>query len=207
MTDILPELMTKYGKVEKYQRGSVLVRQGMDLECLYYITKGRVKVEQAVMNGKSLLFAFSGVGNWLGDLELFNESTEANSTVSAVTEVEVVSFSLKSMQKNLSVYPELSEIFARSLAKKMWAYSKKSAVNLLCPLLERYAAYLYEMSADSLELPIALETSAGLLGSGERQLQRVIAILDKRGIIKRSGRTLTIIDRAMLKNIAKDLID
>jgi len=63
------------------------------------------------------------------------------------------------------------------------------------------------MSADSLELPIALETSAGLLGAGVRQLQRVIAILDKRAIIKRSGRTLTIIDRVMLKNIAIDLID
>lgn len=98
------------------------------------------------------------------------------------------------MRKQLKRQPELGEIFARSLAAKMWAYSKLSAVNTLYPLLDRYAAYLYRMSAESLEFPIALATSAGLLGAGERQLQRVLRTLAERGVIARAGRTLTIID-------------
>ena len=62
------------------------------------------------------------------------------------------------------------------------------------------------MSGDSAELPIALETSAGLLGAGERQLQRILRSLAENGIIRRTGRTLTILDRERLKNIARELI-
>ena len=73
-------------------------------------------------------------------------------------------------------------------------------------LLDRYARYLYEMSADSPTLPIALEMSAGLLGAGERQLQRVLRTLAERGIIERTGRTLTVLDRDGLKRLAGDLV-
>ena len=167
---------------------------------------GRVKIEQSVVNGKSVLFAFVGEGNWLGDLELFSDTDMANSTVTAVSDVDALRFPLEAMRQSIRNNPALTTMFARSLAQKMWAYSKVSAVNLLYPLLERYAAYLYEMSGDSAELPIALETSAGLLGAGERQLQRILRSLAENGIIRRTGRTLTILDRERLKNIARELI-
>jgi hypothetical protein len=63
------------------------------------------------------------------------------------------------------------------------------------------------MSAYADELPIALETSAGLLGAGERQLQRVLRILAQQGVIRRSGRMLTVLDREALKHLASDLVD
>ena len=176
------------------------------MPCMYYLLEGKVKIEQTAFNGKSILFAFAGEDSWLGDLELFGDSEEANCTVTAITEVEALRFSLPIMRSNLNLYPGLAESFARSLAKKMWAYSKMSTVNILYPLLDRYARYLYEMSADSPTLPIALDMSAGLLGAGERQLQRVLRTLAERGIIERTGRTLTVLDRNGLKRLAGDLV-
>ena len=206
MEKIVAELVERFGTVEHIDRGSTFVHQGVGMPSMYYVVKGDVKIEQAVVSGKSILFACAGEVNWLGDLELFSDGEEANSTVTAITDLEVIRFPMARMRKNLKKQPELSELFARSLARKMWAYSKLSAVNILYPLLVRYAAYLYKMSADSLELPIALETSAGLLGTGERQLQRVLRVLAERGIVSRSGRTLTIIDRDGLKQLARDLL-
>jgi len=206
MEKIVAELVERFGTLEHIDRGSTFVHQGVGMPSMYYVVKGDVKIEQAVVSGKSILFACAGEVSWLGDLELFSDGEEANSTVTAITDLEVIRFPMARMRKNLKKQPELSEMFARSLARKMWAYSKLSAVNILYPLLDRYAAYLYKMSADSLELPIALETSAGLLGAGERQLQRVLRVLVERGIVSRSGRTLSVIDRDGLKRLARDLL-
>ena len=206
MEKFVAELVERFGTNEHIARGSTFVHQGVGMPSMYYVVKGDVKIEQAVVSGKSILFACAGEVSWLGDLELFSDGEEANSTVTAITDLEVIRFPMARMRKNLKEQPELSEMFARSLARKMWAYSKLSAVNILYPLLDRYAAYLYKMSADSLELPIALETSAGLLGAGERQLQRVLRVLVERGIVSRSGRTLSVIDRDGLKRLARDLL-
>ena len=206
MKTLMAEMTENHGTPERIERNRTFVRQGMSMPYMYYLLGGRVKIEQSVVNGKSVLFAFVGEGNWLGDLELFSDTDMANSTVTAVSDVDALRFPLEAMRQSIRNNPALTTMFARSLAQKMWAYSKVSAVNLLYPLLERYAAYLYEMSGDSAELPIALETSAGLLGAGERQLQRILRSLAENGIIRRSGRTLTIIDRERLKNIARELI-
>ena len=206
MKTLMAEMTENHGTPERIERNRTFVRQGMSMPYMYYLLGGRVKIEQSVVNGKSVLFAFVGEGNWLGDLELFSDTDMANSTVTAVSDVDALRFPLEAMRQSIRNNPALTTMFARSLAQKMWAYSKVSAVNLLYPLLERYAAYLYEMSGDSAELPIALETSAGLLGAGERQLQRVLRSLAENGIIRRSGRTLTILDRERLKNIARELI-
>lgn len=206
MEKIVAELVERFGTPEHIAHGSTFVHQGVGMPNMYYVEKGDVKIEQAVVSGKSILFACAGEVSWLGDLELFSDGEEANSTVTAITDLEVIRFPMARMRKNLKKQPELAEMFARSLARKMWAYSKLSAVNILYPLLDRYAAYLYKMSADSLELPIALATAAGLLGAGERQLQRVLRALAERGIVSRSGRTLTIIDRDGLKRLARDLL-
>ena len=206
MNALIAEIVDKHGTPASFAQASTFVHQGIQMPFMYYLVSGKVKIEQSVVNGKSLLFSFTCAGSWLGDLELFSDTELANSTVTAVSDVETMRFPIELMRQNLKVYPGLSELFARSLAKKMWAYSKLSTVNLLYPLLDRYAAYLYEMSAYSSELPIALETSAGLLGAGERQLQRVLRILAERGIIQRSGRTLTVVDRNGLRRLANELV-
>ena len=206
MDPLLQKIAQKFGLREFIERSSTIVSQGGKMPCMYYLLSGKVKIEQTAVNGKSILFAFSGEDSWLGDLELFGEHDEANCTVTAVTDIEALRFSLPVMRSNLRLYPGLAEIFGRSLAQKMWAYSRMSTVNILYPLLERYARYLYEMSAASPTLPIALETSAALLGAGERQLQRVLRTLAEQGIIKRSGHTLTVLDRDGLRRLASDLI-
>ena len=206
MEKVVTELIERFGTPEHIARGSTFVHQGVGMPSMYYVVKGDVKIEQAVVNGKAILFACAGEVSWLGDLELFSDGEEANSTVTAITDLEVIRFPMERMRKNLKKQPELAEMFARSLARKMWAYSKLSAVNILYPLLDRYAAYLYRMSLDSFELPIALGTTAGLLGAGERQLQRALRTLAERGLISRAGRTLTVIDRAGLKRLARDLL-
>ena len=206
MQPLIADLIDRYGTPSAFERDQTFIRQGMAMPAMYYLSQGKVKIEQSVVSGKSLLLGFSSGGSWLGDLELFSDTGFAHSTVTSVTAVTAVRFSLDVIRQHLVREPAMTTIFARSLAEKMWANSKNSAVNLLYPLRERYAAYLYEMSTASAELPIALETSAGLLGAGERQLQRVLRELAESGFVERSGRMLRIVDREGLRGIAIELV-
>lgn len=74
---------------------------------MYYLLEGKVKIEQTAFNGKSILFAFAGEDSWLGDLELFGDSEEANCTVTAITDVEALRFSLAIMRSNPNATPGL----------------------------------------------------------------------------------------------------
>lgn len=207
MNDLIDEIIELYGMPERFEGGQTFIHQGMAMPGMYYQLRGKVKIEQRVVSGKSVLFGFNGAGNWLGDLELFSDTNLAHSTATAVTAVETIRFPIDAIRRHLQQQPALSVMFARSLAAKMWANSKSSAVNLLYPLRERYAAYLYEMSTGAKELPIALEISAGLLGAGERQLQRVLREFAESGIVARSGRTLTILERDALRRIAREILN
>ena len=206
MHPLIADLIDRYGTPSTFERGQTFVRQGMAMPTMYYLCQGKVKIEQSVVSGKSLLVGFAGGGSWLGDLELFSDNHFAHSTVTSVTAVSGFRFSIDAIRQHLVREPAMTAIFARSLAEKMWTSSKNSAINLLYPLRQRYAAYLYEMSTASAELPIALETSAGLLGAGERQLQRVLREMAESGIVERSGRLLKIVDRQRLREIAVELL-
>ena len=135
MKTLMAEMTENHGTPERIERNRTFVRQGMSMPYMYYLLGGRVKIEQSVVNGKSVLFAFVGEGNWLGDLELFSDTDMANSTVTAVSDVDALRFPLEAMRQSIRNNPALTTMFARSLAQKMWAYSKVSAVNLLYPCL------------------------------------------------------------------------
>lgn len=203
---LMADIFAQHGVAQRFERNASVVRQGEHMTSLYYLVHGKVKVEQAVINGKSVVVAFAGAGSWMGDLELFGDTPIANCSVSAVTQVDAIRIAMDVMRERIRIDAAVTEMFARTLARKMWAYSRLSAVNLLYPLLDRYAAYLYEMSTATVELPIALETTAGLLGASVRQLQRALRALAEAGILTRSARTLIIADRAGLMRVAGDLL-
>ena len=112
MDKIVAELIARFGTRERIARGTTFVQQGVALQSLYYVLKGNVKIEQTVVSGKSMLFACAGEVNWLGDLELFSDGDEANSTATAITDMDVVRFPMDKMRKHLKKQPELGEIFA-----------------------------------------------------------------------------------------------
>ena len=116
MNALITEIVDKHGTPASFAQASTFVHQGIQMPFMYYLVSGKVKIEQSVVNGKSLLFSFTCAGSWLGDLELFSDTELANSTVTAVSDVETMRFPIELMRQNLKVYPGLSELFARSLA-------------------------------------------------------------------------------------------
>ena len=84
MNPLVAEILEKHGTPERFARASTFVRQGLTMPFMYYLVSGKVKIEQSVVNGKSVLFSFTCADSWLGDLELFSDTELANSTVTAV---------------------------------------------------------------------------------------------------------------------------
>jgi CRP-like cAMP-binding protein len=220
--DLLKTLINEQGTVLTLEKGAVLARQGHPFGWFIVLLEGQVKIERNALNGKNILLCYYRAGAglpkqstltaeqgetlYIGDLELFRGDLRANSTVTALTDIRAVRISRDIMRdlarKNAALACEL----IGSLAGKMDSYSRMSAINLLYSLKARYAFHLLS-SPKNLPIPIALEESAGLLGTSVRHLQRILAELEGSGCIKREGRTLRVIDRARLRMEAGSIVD
>lgn len=210
----LREIMETHGVPQNFTKGEKLVHQGQPMEWFTVLLEGKVKIEQNAMNGKSILLCFYHAGTrppekdnptieqgnilFIGDLELFSEDKSANSTVTAITPVRCCRISASLMARLVAQDASLSNGIAESLARKMDAYSRMSAMNLLYSLKQRYAYYLAVLTDSGATMPIALEETASLLGASTRQLQRVLAELEEEGCLARHGRELRITDRKNL---------
>ena len=220
--DFLKKLLEEQGNAFTLAKGSTLATQGHPLDWFIVLLEGQVKIERNAVNGKNLLLCFyragaglskkstltleQGESLYIGDLELFREDRSANSTVTAVSDVRAFRISRDIMRGYVLKDAKLACKLIESLAYKMDSYSRMSAINLLYSLRARYAHYLLASAADK-PVPIALEESAGLLGTSVRHLQRILADLEEAGCIKRDGRTLRVIDRAALRAEAGSIED
>ena len=201
--DSLNKLIEERGKAFTMEKGATLAVQGHPLDWFIVLLEGQVKIERNAMNGKNILLCFyragaglpkkstltleQGESLYIGDLELFRDDRRANSTVTAVTDVRAVRISRDLMRAQALKDAALACRLTESLAYKMDSYSRMSAINLLYSLRARYAHYLLGSPKDA-PVPIALEESAGLLGTSVRHLQRALADLERSGCIKREGR-------------------
>lgn len=214
MNSKLKAIMDEYGVLQDYAKGDRLIHQGLPIEWFYILLEGSVKIEQNAPNGKSILLCFYHAGLrhtntdnptmeqgdvlFLGDLELYTRDKRANSTVTAVSSLRCCRISAAVMARHAAVDPQVSNSIAESLARKMDAYCRMSAINLLYSLKQRYAWYLAVLSDNNASIPIALEETASLLGTSTRHLQRVLAELEEEGCIRREGRELAVTSKTRL---------
>lgn len=191
-------LFRSAGHCLDYSPKTVFIHQGQAVEALYWLERGKVKVETTEPNGRSLLLCFMEAPAFLGDVELFRADKAATCTVAAVCTVRLWRLAHATVHQRIAGHPGLSWRLAGSLADKMVAFTRASARNQLWRLEARYAAYLREMAEEGGSLPIRLEETAGLLGSSPRHLQRVVRAFAAAGLVSREGRCLRIRDKTGL---------
>jgi CRP-like cAMP-binding protein len=95
-------------------------------------------------------------------------------------------------RRRFAEVPWLAGLVAQGLAAKLGARAREAARNQLCPLAVRYEAYLEELGAGGIAVPIDLTQTAALLAVSPRHLQRVIRDLVSRGKVVRRGRCLVV---------------
>jgi len=130
------------GKKVTLKKGTYLCREGFELNCVYYILKGKCKITTQEENGNIMSFGFTENSGLVGDLETVQESNIALTSVLAISELECIKIKLEKSRQLIKTNIEYSNLIARTLAQKLCSSSLQTTQNILLPLEERLIIYL-----------------------------------------------------------------
>lgn len=201
----------KYVELHFFKKGEHIYSSGEDLEYFYFLVSGKSKVYILMPNGKSYLLRFYNPVQILGDIEII-ENSAIQCNIEAITDCYCIGINANIIKNIYLKDSKFLNYICKHLSYKLSTASLSSSINLLYPLENRLASYILSTYPDNIDdnydsnlQPDNLVQIAELLGSSYRHLHRVIDKLSKENIIKKKNKSLVIVDKKKLKELAKDL--
>ncbi len=115
------ESLVDMATLRHFEPGDVLVRQGDDGDCFYYIHEGMVQVK-ATKDGQTAVLANLGPGAVVGEIALLTGEPRT-ADVTAMEPTEAIHFPEEALTETLDDYPKVKELLARVLV-----YRAKSTI-------------------------------------------------------------------------------
>lgn len=209
--------MKPYMELHSFIKGEQIYVMSEKTNFLYFLVKGKFKVLSLKQNGKALLLRFYQPPQILGDLELFGEINLLNSisplcNLEVLNEAVCIGIPIEIIRSQCMEDVKFLNYSAMNLAKKLIESSSYSSINLLYPLENRLASYMLAISPED-ETPDSamgfatnnLADMADFLGVSYRHLNRTIALLSGKNLIKKEKTYIKILDRKALEAMAGDL--
>ena len=209
----IDEIFTKNVKdkmeLHYFKKGSHICVKGETLDYFYFFVKGRAKVYISTPNGKSLLIRFYSPLQVIGDVEITCDET-ADCNIQAIEDCLCIAMPLYMVQEISTYDPKFLSFVCKHLSYKLTTTSASTSLNILYPLENRLASYLLALYPNHLSQENKVVTDnftqlAELLGADYRHLLRVIDKLCSKNIIRKEKKSLIIINREALNELAVDL--
>lgn len=191
----------------KHMAGDILVRSGDEVNQLFILVSGKLKVSTALPNGRAMLLRFTYPMSLLGDIELIQKDP-------AKVQVEVMEDSLFLVISHRIIHdfemqrPIFLHYLLGQLCTKMNANFQSATLNILTSVEQRFASYLLSMSGadehpsyrrDELGTSKLTEI-ADMLGTSYRQLNRVVKKFTEEALISKENKKITILNVEGLKS-------
>ncbi|MGN6714507.1 cyclic nucleotide-binding domain-containing protein [Anaerocolumna jejuensis] len=230
MNNIFTEDMTPYMELLSYRKNEFMVKEGEEIPYLLFLTEGKAKVFTSLSNGKSLLLCFYQGFKVLGDVEAV-DNVKAVTNVQAIADTYCVGIAYRNVRRFLLEDARFLRYVCSSLGGKLNRCSKNSSINLLYPLENRLASYIYTTGERITDTPLSMavpQTSlqyemgasvkktvirfdenlteiAELLGTSYRHLLRTLSEFCERGILKKEGSSYIVTEEETLMELSVDL--
>lgn len=208
LNPIFSEEVKSKMSIYHFQQGEILCLKGEEIQHMYFLVKGKVKIFTTSPGGKTLIVRFKTPLAVIGDVEYVKKTAVFN-TVEAVSEGLVVSIHFAELRGMETNQMDFLKFLLAIVTEKFYTESHATSLNMLYPVEIRLASYLLSLSSEregSL-FHSEMQTSnltdiADLIGTSYRHLNRVIHKLCKEGVIQRKKGSLYIKDIQRLKELA-----
>lgn len=218
MNNIFTEDMAPYMELLFFRKNEFMVKEGEEIPYLLFLTDGKAKVFTSLSNGKSLLLCFYQGFKVLGDLEAV-DCVKAVTNVQAIADTYCVGISYLNVRRFLLEDAKFLRYVCSSLGGKLNRCSKNSSINLLYPLENRLASYIYTtgeritvdgpVNDGSQKTAVCFDENlteiAELLGTSYRHLLRTLSEFCDRKILKKEGSSYLVIEEGILMELSADL--
>ena len=200
----------KAGSIVHYHPNDIIYTQEDTSNCLYLITKGRVRVFLMTPAGEELTFTILESGYIFGDSSFFQNSPRPT-TVMSINEVELICCPLDSLYPYLMESKELTISLLQHLSENCDYLSTRLKRAYTYDRFEKVASFLLEQTeTESPEkgivndtLPYSHEEISTYVGLSRVTTTKVLNEFQRNGYISLNYRKIQVLDKKALSQILK----
>ncbi len=190
-----------------YAKGEVVLASGEQLQYLFVVAAGRLKVTHLSSSGREQIVRILEPGDFTGELALFTPTYQEGDLV-AIQDTDVCQIPSAAVQAVLRRHPSTAFRLVEELALRLAAAEQFIADLGLKNVGQRLAAELLRLTPEgtassseiTLQIPISWAELAAQLGTTPESLSRQLKLLTANGLIRQvSNRTVIIIDANRLQ--------
>ena len=199
---VLPEAdrdeLSRGMRLRRFKAGEVLYHRGDSAGHASVVQEGLVKAMVFDDDGREALVALHGPGEMFGELALFADGTR-ETTVIAVVPTTVVQVTREAYWWILDRNPKACGAMFAHLGRTIQRLEERYEDLVFQDVPGRLAKYLLEIDQQGARLPITQDDLAAAIGSTRVTVNKLLADLERRGIISVDRRRIEVRDRAALE--------
>lgn len=195
-TDQLPapllEAMSRHGGVRDFPAHAILINEGDSTDSLYIVLSGRLRVYASADNGREVVLAEHGPGEYLGELSLDGEKRSVS--VKALVRTTCCVVPGDELRRFLAEHPDFALHLTQKLIRMVRRLTEQVKSLALQDVYGRIARVLMELSDEAgderiVRHKLTQQDIAARVGSSREMVNRVMKELTTGGYVSvRDGR-------------------
>ena len=193
-------------QVKSYQKNDLIVSGGDKCDRLLIVQKGSVKAEMNDYSGKTIKIEDLTAPQPLATAFLFGKKNQFPVTVSANTDVELVSIPKDEFVKLLQLNSLILNNYLNTISTRAQFLSEKLKFLSFKTIRQKMAHFLLEKAGDRLltiELQQSQEQLAEMFGVARPSLARALGEMIQDGLIETQRRSIRILDKDRMNQLLK----
>ncbi|MEW6518893.1 MAG: Crp/Fnr family transcriptional regulator [Thermodesulfobacteriota bacterium] len=191
---------------QEFPRGGQIFAEGDAGHGFYVIIDGRVKIFKLSFDGKEQILHILGPGEPFAEVAVFTGSTYPANAI-ALEKSRLFFFPRRAFAELIAREPALAMNMLATLSLRLKQFAHMIEALSLKEVPGRLAAYILVDSRQNgkeqaVRLAVSKTQLASLLGTIPETLSRILAKMNRQGLIAIDGSTITIVDREGLVALA-----
>src|SRR5574343_457178 len=187
LDDLELEKLSRVSGRKRVERGVFIVRSGESTDSLYVLLAGRAKVTNVDEDGRELILAWLGPGEFFGEMGLIDGSPRSANVV-AVEPCELLFLSKESFQRCLQDNFQVAQKLMKTLVMRLREADRKIESLALLDVYGRVARLLLDMSEvvegrRVVKKKISKQDMAKMIGASREMVSKVMRDLELSGYI------------------------
>ena len=188
-------------------KGEIIFSEGDEGKGFYIVAEGRVKIFKMSPDGKEQILHILGRGQPFGEVSVF-AGQKFPAYAQALANGRVLLFPRVAILDLITANPSLALNMLAVMSSKLRQFAVQIENLSLKEIPARLASYLIHLaqeqqSEDAVTLKISKGQLASSLGTIPETLSRVFAKLSGQNLIRVKGKTITLLDRSGLEELAE----
>lgn len=199
------EALARIGVRRSCRKGERIFSEGDEGTGFYVVVAGRVKIFKVSADGKEQILHLFGPGESFGEVSVFTgQGFPADAVTAAQT--TLLFFPRLAFSALIQKDPALALNMLAQLSRRLMQFAgliEDLSLKEVPGRLAKYLLYLSDKDGEGgVELDVSKGQLASLLGTIPETLSRILAKMNRRGLIRSRGAQIRIIDRQGLEEIA-----